>query len=407
MTEYHCLEPQDLEVFLERRRAIPSFALDMSLAENLAAVLRKANEFVPSLAGSLLLDNPLKKNKEREENSLTFIATFGDKARELLRQTIPANKGIAGHVYLTGTSYVTRDLSTDKLHHLMFDQANDYPAESLVAIPVRIEQEVCGVLELVNRSETGYYSERDVHLLEIFAEYISISIQNVLDGRQAQEIAKRDNLTGLYNDRYLHIALSKSIAKCRRENLDLALLFMDLDFFKRVNDSHGHLAGSQVLREVGILIKTAMQFENAIAARYGGDEFVVALPERDLLEAIKVAEDLRHQIVTTTFCDKPGEIQPDPIHLTGLTCSVGVATLHRHLQDTESVERTKSTLLRLADSAMYVAKETGRNRTATAGEPVRRLEARRKTLDSSRNPARDSAQGSALDSARDSALDSD
>lgn len=374
MTEYHCLEPQDLEVFLERRRAIPSFALDMSLAENLAAVLRKANEFVPSLAGSLLLDNPLEKSKERAENSLTFIATFGDKAEELLHKEIPADTGIAGHVYLSGESYVSRDLAADELHHSMFEKSDDYSAQSLVAIPVRIEKEVCGVLELVNRSKTGHYSERDVHLLEIFAEYISISIQNVLDGRQAQEIAKRDNLTGLYNDRYLHIALSKAIAKCRRDDSDLALLFMDLDYFKRVNDSHGHLAGSQVLREVGILIKTATQFENAIAARYGGDEFVVALPGLDLLEAIKVAENLRHQIVTTTFCEKPGEIQPDPIRLTGLTCSVGVATLHRHLQDSESVERSKSTLLRLADSAMYVAKETGRNRTATAGEPVRPFE---------------------------------
>jgi diguanylate cyclase (GGDEF)-like protein len=373
MIEYHCLEPQDLEVFLERRRAMPSFALDMSLADNLAAVLRKANEFVPSLAGSLLLDNPLDKNKNREKNSLTFIATFGEKAQELLQRQIPASLGIAGHVYITGKSYVADDISTDKFHHSMFDQSDEYSAQSLVGIPVRIEKEVCGVLELVNRSKTGHYSERDVHLLEIFAEYISISIQNVLDGRQAQEIAKRDNLTGLYNDRYLHIALSKAIAKCRRENLDLALLFMDLDYFKRVNDSHGHLAGSQVLREVGILLKKTTPYDNAIAARYGGDEFVVALPDLDLLEAIKVAEKLRHDIVTTTFCNKPGEIQPDPIHLTGLTCSVGVATLHRHLQETESVERSKSTLLRLADSAMYVAKETGRNRTATAGEPVRRF----------------------------------
>jgi len=374
MTEYHCLDPQDLEVFLERRRAIPSFALDMSLAENLAAVLRKANEFVPSLAGSLLLDNPLEKNKNREDNSLTFIATFGVRAEELLHKKIPGNTGIAGHVYLTGESYVAQDAGNDKKHYPMFEEGDANSAESLVAIPVRIEKEVCGVLELVNRSQEGHYSERDVHLLEIFAEYISISIQNVLDGRQAQEIAKRDNLTGLYNDRYLHIALSKSIAKCRREDSDLALLFMDLDYFKRVNDSHGHLAGSQVLREVGILIKSTTQFQDAIAARYGGDEFVVALPGLDLLEAIKVAEKLRHLIVTTTFCSKPGEIQPDPIHLTGLTCSVGVATLHRHLQEPESVERSKSTLLRLADSAMYVAKETGRNRTATAGEPVRRFE---------------------------------
>ncbi|MDH3255939.1 MAG: GGDEF domain-containing protein, partial [Acidobacteriota bacterium] len=201
--------------------------------------------------------------------------------------------------------------------------------------------------------------------------------QNVLDGRHAQEIAKRDNLTGLYNDRYLHIALSKSIAKCRREDTDLALLFLDLDFFKRVNDTHGHLAGSQVLREVGILLRHATSLEQSIAARYGGDEFVVALPGYNLEVGIEIAEELRTEIVSTTFCSKPGEIQPDPIYLNGLTCSVGVASLKRHIESDLSIEACKSTLLRLSDAAMYVAKETGRNRTATAGEPIRRRQALR------------------------------
>ena len=371
MTDFHSLEPQDLEAFLERRRAIPSFALDMSLAENLLEVLRKANEFVPSQAGSILLDNPKEKKAERRFNSLTFIATFGDKARDLLGREISAEDGIAGHVYVTGKSYRSSDLDHDALHHPDFDSSNGYTTDSLVAIPVRIENEVCGVLELINRRKEDGYGTADLNLLEIFADYIAISIQNVLDGRQAQEIAKRDNLTGLYNDRYLHIALSRSIARCRREDTDLALLFMDLDFFKRVNDTHGHLAGSQVLREAGQLLRAEAHYRHAIPARYGGDEFVIAVPGLDLEEGIALAERIRTQIVANTFIEKAGEIQPDPIHLTGLTCSIGVASLSRHLTNEDSVEKCKSTLLRLADAAMYVAKETGRNRTAIAGEPVR------------------------------------
>jgi GGDEF domain-containing protein len=76
--------------------------------------------------------------------------------------------------------------------------------------------------------------------------------------------------------------------------------------------------------------------------------------------------------VANAFCDGPGDIQPDPLHLKGLTCSIGVATLKQHLADDLSLEEMKSALLRLADTAMYVAKETGRNRTATAGQPIRR-----------------------------------
>ena len=372
MSEFHCLEPQDLEAFLERRRAIPSFALDMSLSENLVEVLRKAAEFVPSEAGSILLDNPKEKKPQRELNVLTFIAAFGEKAEQLVGRHISARTGIAGHVYVSGKSYRTQDVDKDELHNAAFDRDNGYRTDSLVAIPVRIENEVCGVLELVNRRESDNFDRQDLNLLEIFAGYIAISIQNVLDGRQAQEIAKRDNLTGLFNDRYLHISLSRAIARCRREDQDLALLFLDLDFFKRVNDTHGHLAGSQVLREAGQLLREeASPWEEAIPARYGGDEFVIAVPGLDLEGGISLAEEIRTRIVENHFIDKPGEIQPDPIHLTGLTCSIGVATLRRHMTDEESVEKCKSTLLRLADAAMYVAKETGRNRTATAGEPVR------------------------------------
>lgn len=371
-TEICCLGPRQMEAFLERRRATLAFTSEMSLAENLAAILRKANEFVPSQAGSILLDNPLDKKLERRDNHLTFVAAFGDTAEELIGQEIPADRGIAGHVYTTGQPYHAADTREDEHFYAGFDEKTDYVTEALVAIPIRIEQEICGVLELINRVNRNDFSDQDRNLLHIFAGYISISIQNILDGRRAQELAKRDNLTGLFNDHYLHVALSTTIEKCLEDDLDLAVVFLDLDYFKRVNDSHGHLAGSQVLREVGHLLKAHMRKTDSIPARYGGDEFVLVVPDVDLEEALDLAETIRTGIVESTYCAKPGEIQPDTLNLTGITCSIGVATLARHVEPGLSVEESKSTLLRLADMAMYVAKETGRNRTAVAGEPVRR-----------------------------------
>jgi diguanylate cyclase (GGDEF)-like protein len=252
------------------------------------------------------------------------------------------------------------------------DEQTRYQTQSLVAIPIRIEQEVCGVLELINRRDAAGYSQEDRNLLEIFAGYISISIQNVLDGRQAQEIAKRDNLTGLFNDRYLHVVLANTIRRCRDEGLDLAVLFLDLDYFKHVNDTHGHLAGSQVLREVGHLLRRMVSRAKGIPARYGGDEFVLLLPGADLESAIDIAEEIRTAVLGSTFCAGAGDIQPDPLSLKGITCSIGVVTLRQHLEPDLPLEASKSTLLRLADAAMYVAKETGRNRTVLAGQPVRR-----------------------------------
>jgi diguanylate cyclase (GGDEF)-like protein len=371
--EVHSLAPPRLERFLERRRAARAFPLELSLAENLEAVLSKANELVPSAAGSILLDDPREKmGDDGRASHLTFIAAFGDKSRELIGRRIPTDQGIAGHVYLTGVAYGTSAAAEDAHFYAEIDRSTRYETRSVIAIPIRIEQEVCGVLELINRQHEDGFRDADRNLLEIFAGYLSISIQNVLDGRAAQEIAKRDNLTGLHNDRYLHIALSRALAACRGDGRDLAMLFLDLDFFKRVNDTHGHLAGSQVLREIGAILGRRSASRGGLAARYGGDEFVLVLPGVDLEAAVDLAEEIRLEILTTTFCTGAGDVHPEPLHLRGLTCSIGVATLHRHLGDDLTVDECRSTLLRLADAAMYVAKETGRNRTATAGEPVRR-----------------------------------
>ena len=359
--EIHCLEPSEMGAFLERRRATLAFSQEMNLAENLAEILRKANEFVPSEAGSILLDNPLQKKSDRKDNMLTFVAAFGDKADELIGRQIPGNQGIAGHVYHQGQAYHASNTRDDEFFFAGVDELTEY------------EQDVCGVLELINRHNAPEYSEEDRNLLRIFAGYISISIQNILDGRRAQELAKRDNLTGLFNDHYLHVALTRTIQTCLDENQDLTVIFMDLDYFKSVNDTHGHLAGSQVLREVGHLLKLHMRSHpNGIPARYGGDEFVLVVPDMPLEAACELAEGIRDDIVQTKFCDKPGDIQREALGLTGITCSIGVATLNRHVEVRSGVEEVKSTLLRLADSAMYVAKKTGRNRTAVAGEPIQR-----------------------------------
>lgn len=371
--EIQHLDPEKMEAFLERRRVTLAFSSEMNLAENLAEILRKANEFVPSMAGSILLDNPLDKKPDKDQNRLTFVAAFGEKADSLIGRAIPANFGIAGRVYSTGETHHASVASSDAYFFSEIDRITDYETRSLIAIPIRIEQEVCGVLELINRQGADDFSEEDRNLLQIFAGYIAISIQNILDGRRAQELAKRDNLTGLFNDHYLHVALERAIIRCIAEKQDLAVVFLDLDYFKRVNDAHGHLAGSQVLREVGHLLKSHMRpLEHSIPARYGGDEFVLVAPNLSLDDGVDLAERIREEIISTRFCAKPGDIQRETLNLSGITCSIGVATLARHVQDESSVEECKSTLLRLADAAMYVAKKTGRNRTAVAGEPVQR-----------------------------------
>ncbi len=363
-----CLEPSALESFLERRRrSDTSFPSEASLAAELSRILEMSSEFVPSEAGSILLDDPGAKEAGLTAD-LTFIAAFGDKAPDVVGRTMRTSEGIAGHVYRQGCSHVTSRAREDELFYSRIDDETTFRTGSLIAIPIRLGDEVCGVLELL-RAEP--YQPRDCELLEIFARYISVAMQNVLDARYAQAIAKRDNLTSLYNDRYLHIALEEQVAKCLRLGTDLTLLFLDLDYFKRINDSHGHLAGSQVLREVGGIL-AEMIGDRGLPARYGGDEFVVVLPGCSLAEGVELAEDVRIRVLSTTFCAEASGIQPRPLYLRGLASSIGAASLKHHIDSNEKPDVVKTALLHLADAAMYVAKETGRNRTAVAAEPVTR-----------------------------------
>jgi diguanylate cyclase (GGDEF)-like protein len=366
------LENRRLENFLERHKAYYAYSGEIEVDRFLREILQKANEFVPSEAGSILLDDPMTKNSDdRMENELVFIATYGAHGEARLAKRMNARVGIVGHVYATGVAYMTDDVVDDPFFYPTLDLTDGFQTKSVLCVPVRIESSVCGVLELVNRSGPGGFREKDRRLLEIFADYASISIQNLLDARRAYEVAKRDGLTGLYNERYLHLRLTQELSRISRDGGDLSLIFLDLDYLKSVNDRHGHLAGSQVLREVGYVLKRTVGDERATLTRYGGDEFVLILPGHNLREGMEVAEAVRHAIRTTTFVPRPYGFNNPALNLQGMiTASLGVASIRANATPAASVEQQKNELLHAADTALYKAKEHGKDRCLAAGVQV-------------------------------------
>jgi diguanylate cyclase (GGDEF)-like protein len=371
MIQFHSLEIGQLERFLERQKAGMSLRSDIDLGLVLRQILQKAYEFVPAESGSILLDDPYRKLPTRRDNELVFIATFGDASRDLVGTRLSAEHGIVGRVYQTGTPYLSTDVNSDAYFYGEIDQQIGHTSHSIVAVPIYIGKTVCGVLELVNRVEGKSFTERDMTLLEIFAGYTSFVLQNALDAKRAHELAKKDDLTGLYNDRWFHVRLTETLAAARRSLREAVLIFMDLDRFKFVNDCHGHLAGSAVLREVGFLLKRIVQRADATVARYGGDEFVMILPETTLADGLAVSEEIRQTIETTTFLDREWGFSMPPIRLNGvLSASIGVA---RHVPNPHSslpVELEKNDLLRRADAAMYRAKSLGRNQVVVWSEEM-------------------------------------
>ncbi len=371
MLSVNTLENRRLENFLERHKAYYPYSGEIEIDPFLRQILQKANEFVPSEAGSILLDDPMTKNTDdRLENELVFIATFGAEGERRLGRRIDARVSIAGHVYATGVAYMTDDVVEDPFFYPTFDEAGQFQVKSTLCVPIRIEASVCGVLELVNRVGPGGFREKDRRLLEIFADYASISIQNLLDARRAHEVAKRDGLTGLFNERYLHHRLAQELSRISRDGGDLCVIFLDLDNLKRVNDSHGHLAGSQVLREIGYVLKRAVTDERATLTRYGGDEFVLVLPGQPLQEGMVLAETIRAAIRSSTFLSRPYGFNNPALDLQGLTASLGVSSIRCNATAAASVEQQKDELLRAADAALYKAKERGKDRCVAAGVEV-------------------------------------
>ena len=368
MIQFHSLEIPQLERFLERQKAGLSLKSEVDLDLVLRQILQKAYEFVPSESGSILLDDPFRKLPQRRENELVFIATFGDSSRDLIGQRLPAKNGIVGQVYQTGTPYLSADVEEDEFFYREIDEKIGHKTHSIVCVPIYIGKHVCGVLELINRLDGKVFTRRDMTLLEIFAGYTSFTLQNALDAKRAHELAKKDDLTGLYNDRWFNVRLTETLQHARVTGRESVLIFMDLDRFKVINDCHGHLAGSQVLREVGFLLKRIVQRGDATVARYGGDEFVMILPETSLDEGLTVCEEIRRTIEESSFLEREWGFSMPPLHLRGIiSASIGVAS-HTPSPDSEtSVEHEKNELLKRADAAMYRAKSLGKNLVVVAG----------------------------------------
>lgn len=369
-TPVHCISSAKLAHFLKREPRSAA-ATDLDLNQIFRELLERANEFLPSEAGTIYLDDPLIRAEDEIEGSLVVIAGFGPKADGVIEERFNTHSGIIGEVYRVGEPYSTTDPFNDPIFRSGPGLRIGFTIESVVCAPLTVEGRTIGVIELLNHSGGVGYSAADLDLLGLFAQTISLALANAIDAQRSKEIAKLDELTGLYNDRFLHNSLSRIIDRAIAENTECGIIFLDLDHFKQVNDTHGHLVGSRLLREVGLTLKQIIPGDG-LTARYGGDEFVIALPGGGRQECYWVAETVRQNIAETAFMIDADPDNPEAgptLRLEGaITCSIGIATLQSDvlpeiMENGGGTERAKDVLLRRADTCMYAAKELGRNRT--------------------------------------------
>ncbi|MDG7041752.1 MAG: diguanylate cyclase, partial [Nitrososphaerota archaeon] len=215
--------------------------------------------------------------------------------------------------------------------------------------PIRSKGNLIGILAVSKKQSGGSYSTDDIDLLMTVASEAGVVMENAQLYARAKDRAHTDELTGLFNHRYFHERLDEEISRCSRFGDIFSLLFMDMDLFKAYNDIYGHLAGDEMLKQIGQYIRSSIRSID-MAFRYGGDEFTVILPQASLDDANKVAERVRKRI----------EVEMDSKGAP-LTCSLGIASW-----PTDGVMREE--IIQAADASLYYAKQMGRNRICLASE---------------------------------------
>jgi diguanylate cyclase (GGDEF)-like protein len=330
----------ELSVFHDVAKALTS---SLDLDSILQTILEKmADSFRPDTWSLLIVDEQL--------NEMYFAIAVGDAAETLGKVRLKVGEGIAGWVAQHGEQLIVADASKDPRFTKRIDEVTHCETRTVVAMPLRSKHRVLGVIQLVN-VELQRFGKDELFFLQSLCDFAAIAIENARAVERIQELTITDDCTGLYNARHLAKTLDTEVYRSSRFGYEFSVLFLDLDHFKYVNDTHGHLIGSSLLREIGDLVKAQLRLIDS-AFRYGGDEFVVLLPQTGKDSALVVAKRLQEALRASRFCKEEG------LNL-NVRASIGLATYPHDA-------RAAQDIIRQADEMMYMVKNTTRDNIGIA-----------------------------------------
>src|ERR1700735_1978822 len=291
---------------------------------------------------------------DEAHDELYFAIAVGDKSEVLKNVRLKMGEGIAGWVAKNGEARVVRAGTADLFSASRVDDTTKWETRSVICVPLRSKLRVLGVIQLVN-VDMERFKDAELFFLQSLCDYAAIAIEHARWVEKIQELTITDDCTGLYNARHLYKTLDTEVYRSSRFGYEFSVLFIDLDHFKSVNDTHGHLIGSKLLAEIGYLIKAQLRLID-FAFRYGGDEFVVLLPQTGKDQALVVAKRLRDALRASNFCRDEG------LNL-NIRASIGLATYPHDARDAHDI-------IRQADEMMYLVKNTSRDNIGIAQRGV-------------------------------------
>ena len=269
------------------------------------------------------------------------IQAEAGKRRGVLGQRIPLGTGLVGAVARNGNMVSYRNGQSDATHKPMLADTS-----SAMGLPIFFAEQLHGVLYVESTASIDF-SEEEVLLLGTLADLIAGALHNALSFQKAQEQAITDGLTGVKTHRFFMEALSSEWKRSTRAGRAFALVLMDLDRFKFVNDFYGHLEGDLVLQRVGHILEANCR-RSDVVARYGGDEFVILMPETSMEQARQLASKLRSWVCADNLLREKN-----------VSASFGIACYPLHGSSPQE-------LIQVADASMYLSKHQGGNAVSTA-----------------------------------------
>lgn len=275
----------------------------------------------------------------REEEEVVLRAHHGTLTPRIVEGgRLPASSGVWGQALSAGKTVIEDDVRTLPEYVGFYAETG-----SRMCIPLVSFGQTLGALVLDN-AEPRTFRTGDIQSLESVADICATAIQNANYVERVRQLAYVDGLTGIFNRRFFELRIAEEIERSRRFETGMAVIMVDIDHFKRLNDEFGHLLGDEVLRQVSSLFHQQLR-KIDVVCRYGGEEFALLLSQTNLQHALSVAEKLRRLVETWQF---PGVPRP-------VTISAGAATYPEH-----GVGRDD--LVKAADAGLYAAKQAGRNR---------------------------------------------
>jgi diguanylate cyclase (GGDEF)-like protein len=245
--------------------------LSRTLSETIDRVMHHIGGVFSPLTWSLLL-------RDSKSGSLKFVHATGTGAAAIRGLVLERGQGVAGWVAKNGKPLLIPDVQADSQFHAGIDAVSGFTTKSIIAVPLRARLQVYGVIELVNKLDESAFTEDDLAVLMTIADFAAIAIERAYYVRAVKRLALTDSLTGLHNRRSFEQVLEREVEKTRRHHNLFALLLLDVNHFKSINDKHGHQAGDEALRALArILLATSRKVD--CCARLGGDEFAVLLPD--------------------------------------------------------------------------------------------------------------------------------